>query len=226
MINMNLRTYNKNYDKFLTDFFKILDKNNSKVTLSTTDHVIDPDSMDDNACNGWIIEEDDGTFDFACAIGKGFDVWGPTLVHESCHIDQALDDRKGKLKVKDNTSKESGDMWVWLSGKKVKRTKEEIDFFIQRAMMIELDNERRTIKKMKKYKLPFDTKLYAQRANAYILFYKFIATHRCWYKPSKEPYVMEEILNIMPTKIGPNKNYDWNKPLPKGLEELYKECCK
>ncbi len=51
--------------------------------------------MDDNKCNGWIIENEDGSFEYAQALDKD-DTWKGTMVHESCHVDQALNPEKEK----------------------------------------------------------------------------------------------------------------------------------
>ncbi len=39
MIKLFLKTYDKNFDKFIADFFKILGKENTTVILSTTNYV-------------------------------------------------------------------------------------------------------------------------------------------------------------------------------------------
>ncbi len=47
--------------------------------------------------------------------------------------------------------------------------------------------------------IPTDT--YAQRANSYITFYKYILQSRKWYKPGKEPYNQEAVWSLFPKTV-------------------------
>lgn len=131
------------------------------------------------------------------------------LVHESCHLDQWLENPKffkefDKCVVIDE----------WLSGKEV--SSKRLDDAIKMAMELELDCEKRSVKKIKKFNLPLDPKVYTRRANVYIYFYLWLRKTRRWSSPSNSPYQIAEIVNSVPSRF--LKEY---KTLPKYLEKLF-----
>lgn len=120
-----------------------------------------------------------------------FKKWFHTLVHESCHLDQYLDKRfpwkktNMNLVVLDN----------WLSRKKPVAYSELFCAF-KTAMSLELDCEKRTIKKLKKYNIPLDD--YIQSANAYLFSYVYAFNTKKWYSMA---YTKPKIIEGMPEKL-------------------------
>lgn len=90
----------------------------------------------------------------------------------------------------------------WLGGK----TKRNIEKWISLSRDLELDNEKRTVKLIKDFKLPINTKKYTRSANAYVLFYNWMLTSRKWCKPGNTPYSNKTVLKACSSKF--NMRYD------------------
>lgn len=90
----------------------------------------------------------------------------------------------------------------WLGGK----TKRNIEKWISLSRDLELDNEKRTVKLIKDFKLPINTKKYTRSANAYVLFYNWMLTSRKWCKPGNTPYSNKTVLKACSPKF--NMRYD------------------
>ena len=209
---IKLVIYDKNIDKFISDLQKRCKKYKITFLMSGLDYV----KWGNGKSNGFFNDED---MEMAISIGKPVDKWLNTLIHESCHFDQWVQN----CKTWQNMKKQKPDACTqlfeyWLYNKKKISKEQAIDMAcIMRDL--ELDNERRTIKKIKKYNLPIDIKEYARGAGAYVMFYNYIGKYKKWYKIGKEPYNNKKIRALMPTNL--NAKYD--KLTPK-LEKLYKEC--
>ena len=90
----------------------------------------------------------------------------------------------------------------WLGGK----TKRNIEKWISLSRDLELDNEKRSVKLIKDFKLPINTKKYTRSANAYVLFYNWMLTSRKWCKPGNTPYSNKTVLKACSSKF--NMRYD------------------
>lgn len=130
------------------------------------------------------------------------------MVHEYAHMTQWLD--KIPLWAKASTSLELLDKW--LSGKNVKSINKHIDI----CKDLELDNEIRSVKLIKKWNLPIDVSKYTKEANAYILFYLYLKETRRWSVPGNSPYSVKEIVDSMSDKF--DMNY---KKLDPKIRELF-----
>lgn len=147
------------------------------------------------------------------AIKKSLNKWLPIFIHETCHMDQWLENSPLWL-----TSKDFALLDNWLEGKEYPI--KEIIEFIHKVILVEADCERRTIEKIKKYNLPIDTKYYAQRANAYLYYYQWLVANRLLYKTA--PYEVPEIIGFMPEEIKSDDEY--LKPLSTGMMKLFNKC--
>jgi hypothetical protein len=190
---LKIETYNTCINEFLKDLELSLSFYGIKFILSTEPYVL---LSAENKCNGYF---DDIDKVLTVGINKPLDKWFPILVHESCHFDQW---------------RENCDVWKnyyaascsdnildkILSGTVV-LSEEENNKYFSLSRDLELDCERRTIAKIKKYCLPIDIKAYAKSAAAYVLFYNFVAKYKKWYIIGKEPYNTKEILDIMPNNL-------------------------
>ena len=139
-------------------------------------------------CSGYFDEKI-----LAVAVNKPKTIdWVDVLAHESCHLDQFVE--KHKLWVSDEKSLTIVEGWI---RKKAYSKKELLTGFIN-TIALELDCEQRTVKKLLKYKIPFNKKAYIQKANSYLFSYAYTLQNKKWFPtPYEKPY----IYNNMPTKF-------------------------
>jgi hypothetical protein len=102
----------------------------------------------------------------------------------------------------------------WLSGEEV----ENITEHIAACRDLELDNERRTVKIIKEFKLPVNTHQYIKKANAYVHFYNYMLVSRRWCTPKNSPYTNKKVIESMSSKF--DMEY---KSLPKRLKKIFIE---
>lgn len=156
------------------------------ITLSLQ-HV---ESVDEEnlACSGYFDEKSL----VVATKKKRVQDWVDVLVHESCHLDQFTE--KSELWVSDNNS-----LFVveaWIKGKKMSCEKRDRGF--ANTLLLEIDCERRSIKKFKKYKLDIDIEDYIQKANAYLFSYAVALHEKRWYS---SPYENPKIYKKMPKQL-------------------------
>jgi hypothetical protein len=119
----------------------------------------------------------------ATATNRSINIWLPTLVHESCHMDQWSEKSNvWKRYIDENI----GIIDEWLDGKNISQRKVFKALDICREL--ELDCEQRAVQKIIKYNLPIDIKEYIQKANCYIFFYNYLKISRKWSLPENSPY--------------------------------------
>jgi hypothetical protein len=63
---------------------------------------------------------------------------------------------------------------------------------------LELDNEKRSVRIIKKFGLDVDIDSYIKKANAYIYFYNRLLATRKWATPNNSPYGNQKIIEKMP----------------------------
>lgn len=118
--------------------------------------------------------------------------WVDVLVHESCHLDQFTE--KSELWVSDNNSLHVVEAWI--KGKKMSLAKRDRGF--ANTLLLEIDCEKRSVKKFKKYKLNINTQEYIQKANAYLFSYAVALHEKRWYA---SPYESSKIWKKMPKQL-------------------------
>ena len=116
----------------------------------------------------------------------------PLLVHEFCHFEQWINKPGFWAKV----TKGHTDFFTWLETlnpvtRKIIKAKED-------SIELEHDCEVSSLKLIESLGLDIDKKMYAQKANAYLLSYHLIATYHKW--PKGKVY-SDEISELMPTKL-------------------------
>lgn len=208
---LKIETYNENINNFIFDLELCLSFYGIKFILSTEAYVM---LGKENKCNGYF---DDVSKVLTVGINKPLNQWFSTLVHESCHFDQWRENCKAwRDYYADSCSDNILDKI--LSGEVVLSEEENKRYFaISRDL--ELDCERRTIDKIRKYNLPIDIKEYTRSAAAYILFYNYVAKYKKWYIIGKEPYNTKELIAVMPDTL----DGDFSKLEP-ALEPLFYSC--
>lgn len=144
------------------------------------------------------------------AIGKNRTDWLQLLVHESCHIDQWIED----VKVWRDEDRLGNDIFdKWLLGKDFNKTK--VKRAVNNIIRLEFDCEMRAIQKINEYDLPINIASYIQRSNAYLYYHHRALKNRTW-KPAV--YESFQIVNAMPTKMLKIDSY---LHIPKKLEKYF-----
>ena len=189
---------NKKIQKFVEHVKSVAKKHGISVILTSGKYI----RLSHNIkCSGYF----DGD-KLVVACGKPEKEWLAILVHESCHMDQWI--------RKVNVWKKSAELDVtdeWLGGDNFR--KKTINESIRRSIMLELDCEKRSLKKIKKFGLPINIRQYIQRANAYILFYLYLKKTRKWAPAS---YKDRRIYSRMPRRL--LRSY---RVLPRRVECLF-----
>lgn len=118
--------------------------------------------------------------------------WIGTLIHESCHLDQFLE--KSKAWVEDDVGLIVVENWIH---GKIKDKSKAFKSFVS-VINMELDCEKRSVKKFEKYKIKFNKKQYIKQANAYLYSYVYAFKNKKWYPT---PYEKKTIVNKMPSEF-------------------------
>jgi hypothetical protein len=142
-------------------------------------------------CSGYFDEKN-------IVVATGKKDWLDVLVHESCHLDQHVE-KCPSYKKGDRALHVIED---WLSGNEYSQ-KTLITSFKNNILM-ELDCERRTAKKIKKYKLKINTAHYIQQANSYLFSYWMTYKNRKWFP---FPYNNQKIWSKMPKSFLKDEHY-------------------
>lgn len=117
------------------------------------------------------------------------------LAHEYCHLTQ-WEEGMRLWRLSDHALHQ---LHKWLRGKPVRHIRRHI----ATVRELELDNERRTAKMIKRWKLSIDVKEYVRGANAYIHFYNWLYLSRSWSEPRNGDDV---VVDNMSSKF--NMKYD------------------
>jgi len=193
---------NNNISKLIADISTKCIKNKINFRLEYAEQV----DTNNIPCSGYFDEKSL----VVATKKKNIQDWLDILIHESCHLDQFIE--KSKVWTPD----ELGLFVVegWIQNKKIS-SKKAIEAF-HNTILLELDCEKRTVKKIKKYKLKVNIDLYIQKANAYLYGYGVSYKKKVW--PNR-PYEKAFIINKMPKKFLKAEEY-FN--IPDDILSLYK----
>jgi len=147
----------------------------------------------------------------ACAVGKPEEQWFEILVHESCHMDQWAEEAT----IWDDYN-EYVDTSEWIAGEYIPKAALRKSF--ETSVALELDCEKRAVKKMMDLELDIDVERYIQKANSYLLFYTVVSKTRRWYDVA--PYDVPELVDRMSTLL-----LDDYTAISDELLDLYKKLC-
>lgn len=197
-IQIDLSEIDQPFQSFIKKTIRNANKIGVSVLLSSGRYLYYDDDNPNSACNGYFDDEEQ---EFGVACGQPFKDWIITFIHESCHVDQWVEEDDNFMGGTIGSVIRAYDLLdLWLNHN-IELTGKQLDEVIKKTMIVELDCERRAIRKIKKYKLPINTRDYARRANAYVYFYFSMKYSREWYKIDEEPYSFPEILDAMPTSL-------------------------
>lgn len=193
---------------FLKDLRRKCRDNKIKLSLIRAGQV-KCDKDGEIKCSGYF---DSG--DKELAVAKGQDDWLQILVHESCHLDQWLEGTK-EWRREDKLGNDVLDKW--LLGKDIDRRK--LKRAVNNIIALELDCERRAVRKIVEYGLPISETIYIQKANCYLLYYNYVyETHR-WYK-KEPPYIKVGLYSIMPKRL---MSMRWYRGLSDKVRKIFVE---
>ena len=171
---------------------------NVPISLTKTNIVkCPPENLE---CAGYF---DDNPLHFATACKGHYTNWLSTFAHESCHLDQWLEHSDcwdinipgydiGPLIIFDK----------WITNQ-LEITEDTKNLIINFLVNLELDCERRTVDKIKKYNLPINLSKYTQMSNAYVWSYRLISETRNWEHGSV--YSLSNVWGKMPNHF--NNDY-------------------
>lgn len=194
---------------------EVAQKNNVQFTLSPDTHIAYPTTKD--LVNGYMIEFPKK--ELAVATGKSLELWLPILVHESSHLDQLLEKSSYWYDsyIPGTTFETVDIIMLWIEGK-IELSDVQLNNYIKLSRNVELDCERRTVEKIKKFNLPLNIADCIQKANSYIFFYTAMKKTKSWYIPGKEPYRTKEVWSLCPTEFLTDDEYE---NVPENLMQEY-----
>lgn len=190
------KSNNKNdvYEEFLKSVIEECKQNNVECVFSDERKIAIP-GYEDILVSGFF--DDLPRPILGCAMGKPTEDWVQILVHESCHMNQWMEQSEFWKRIR------SGDIYAdkvmdeWLSGREFDISQVEKVFYD--ILALELDCEKRSVDKIKNKNLPIDTIKYTKGANAYLFYYPILLKTRKW--SDVAPYEVSEIIEMMPDKF-------------------------
>jgi len=142
-------------------------------------------------CSGYFDDRD-------LYVAAGKKDWVDVLVHESCHLDQFVE--KHPLWLKADTGITMIEKWC----KGAQYSKDRIIQAFRDTIELELDCEKRSEKKIKKFKLDIDLVRYRKQVNSYLFSYWATYRNKKWWA---FPYNNPKIVRRMPEVFLPLKEY-------------------
>jgi hypothetical protein len=151
----------------------------------------------------------------ACSTGKPN--WELVLVHELNHLRQWRED----CKVWRNYKTISGNVIDnAISGRHVDSRILLSD--AKKVLLMEHDCEKRSYATLKQLGYSKEKLIeYVQKANAYALFYLYVAKNKTWYEVGKEPYSLKTVWGKFPKTFDIDIAETFEK-----VGHLYAQCCK
>lgn len=156
-------------------------------------------------CGGWFDEEGK---ELVCASNRPDFL--QILVHEFSHLTQWIEQCDPWVNA--NTS--LGLVDEWLGGKEIRNISKHLGV----SRDLELDNEKRAVKHIKKFKLSINIDDYIRRANAYVQFYNWLYYTRRWATNKNSPYKNKRVIATMPKTF--HMNY---QKMSKKVEKVFRE---
>jgi hypothetical protein len=194
--------YTRNEIKFIEHVKRECKKHDFKCSLRPVKYV----KLTENIkCSGWFDEDTK-----MLVVSMNRPDWIEILAHEYSHFTQYID----QIPQWKKSSVSLGYLDDWLNGKKIKN----IEYHIDNCRDLELDNEKRSVKLIKKFNLNVDLNNYVRKANAYLHFYNYIKISRRWSKPDNSPYKNKVVKSAMSTRF----NMNYNNLSPR-LEKIFRE---
>ena len=160
-------------------------------------------------CAGYLeVDHPSGRPMFAVACGRSIRNWLLIFVHESCHLDQWLEQVPfWEVYVNGESTLDVMDQWLNL---KVDLNSRELKAVFDNVIEIEADCERRSVEKIKQWDLPINIDSYIRKSNAYIWSYRLMQETRNWNHTAAYghgpvwramPKYFDQTYDVLPDKI-------------------------
>lgn len=157
------------YRPFVNSVKKKCKYHGIKLILSPSATVIFSDDYQ-NECSGYFSED---LKVLVAAVGKPAKDWIDLLVHESCHLDQWIQDKE-----RCKQWSEACIAWAqYLAGEKL-LNKRQLKKILDQIIEMERDCEERSIAKIKQWKLPVNLDRYQRGANAYLFMHRLMPQYK------------------------------------------------
>ncbi len=198
-----------------------------KVILKTSNNLTIPYPISGFDCSGYFVAYPNLSHPLlGVALGIDINDLIPNIFHEWSHMDQWNEDVecwKNNMHLIDGQWKESVQIIDdWINGDK--RYDTTIKYYIDAAIEVGIDCEKRAIKKLYDYhiedKLKFTVDELIQKANSYLFSYLYIKESKCWNVSGKAPYLIQEVWTRFPTTF----DCDYTI-LTEEYKELFKNHC-
>lgn len=138
-------------------------------------------------------------------VGRPVAEWLYNLIHETCHMDQWMNDDKTWIDCTERfDGVDSADLAnLWIAGK-IELNPVQREEVFNAIYLNELDAERRAMHKLWELGISeyYDTKRLAQECWAYVNEYLVARDSRCWLPSGSRPYEVPVIVDAQPTSIG------------------------
>ena len=194
--------------------------NNTDLLIKNVNYVTDCGIK----CTGYFGYKDitEQQTEMAVACKRPYEEWLCTLLHETCHMDQWIEDakawREGSWTVKQGYTMEALDLLsYWLDGY-VELKPDILDKTLWRCAQLELDCEKRSVEKAKDFDLNINLEEYIQKANCYIFFYAMLRHTREWYNPRRSISSQPQLWKEMPKIFLKDREY---KKVPEDYKKLF-----
>ena len=191
-----MKITHKGLDRFNRDLKKQCKKHKIKLSLINTPNIPFVENTKIQV-SGYF---DSMNLELAVATDKDMKEWVEILIHESCHLDQFVENCKVWASNSFFDVDSSSLLDLWLSNI-IELKPRILTKIINEIIDLERDCDKRAIQKIKKYKLTdiINIKEYTQKSNAYHLSYLAIKKLRKWNKTQKAPYQIPEVLESFST---------------------------
>jgi len=154
----------------ISDTKRLAKKHGIKISL-INERSITPEG-ETTSSNGYFCPDDKI---LAVAVAKPKSEWLPIFTHESCHLDQSIENKY--LWNKWNVGYTM--FFDWIEGR-IKLDNKILKSCVQDIIDCELDCEKRTVRKIKKYNLDISIVNYKRMANTYLYSYPYMMKVQKW----------------------------------------------
>lgn len=183
--------------KFIKDLRKDCKKNGIKIELKPSVQIFSNPGL---KCLGYFSHHEK-----VIKVAKNNNQYLAVLIHEAQHLCQYLENTIEWQKDEQFGNQAFED---WINGKEIKN----IGRAITNLLALELDCERRALKKITEYDLPINSSTYIQRTNQMCQYYRFVQKYRRW---NNKPFTFFE---QFPTRF---MSEGWYKKLSPKAEKIF-----
>lgn len=196
-----IRKEEQNWFKLFVDCLIELQKYKVNINLTKDKFIFLPEENNIHVKGYW-NDSNSSQLTFGCAMGKTEpSAWMMTFAHEFCHFIQWREKTQEWINFNELDGNIASKIYT-----DEKLNQKQIDYYLNTMRDIEIDCEKRTVRLLDQYKIPYNKKEYIRSANVYIHFYNHIKVYRKWYSTKNVPYMMDSLKQVTSTRF--YRNYD------------------